>query len=187
MDKGKKIKVKYSCEKCKFSTYRKNDYTKHLDSLKHKDYFKQTFKCLKCGIDTKKSNTFHKHLETKKHIKGMDDEKYDIASYTKNKLQFMELHEIIYECLYDIKDLEEEIVEYENNLNMWCLATAQQSLKESQDILDKNKLKYQSVKNRMYKFSGRFLRDKYIDNFSKKRSNRIGYRYILNKWRKNMN
>ena len=104
----------------------------------------------------------------------MNDEKYDIASYTKNKLQFMELHEIIYEALYDINDLNEEIVEYENNLNMWCLSVAQQSLKESQDILDKNKLKYQSVKNRMYKFSGRFLRDKYIDNFSKKDQIELG-------------
>ena len=53
----------YKCEKCNYSTKRKNDYTKHLKSKSHNDLkIYKIYKCELCNFKTTKKIDFNVHI-----------------------------------------------------------------------------------------------------------------------------
>ena len=72
-DKNSKKLMKYICEKCDFNTCNKNDYTRHINTIKHKNAFNQSFsnektqknsfEC-KCGKKYKDNSGLWRHKKS---------------------------------------------------------------------------------------------------------------------------
>ena len=63
----------FTCEKCAFSACNKNDYTRHIKTIKHIGYDKPAKKllqytCEKCAFSASNKNDYNRHLKTIKHV-----------------------------------------------------------------------------------------------------------------------
>jgi hypothetical protein len=58
----------YKCIPCNFETKRKNDYTRHVSTEKHKLLSIEKHKCDTCTYKTSNKYDYTKHLMTKKHL-----------------------------------------------------------------------------------------------------------------------
>ena len=75
-EKNSKKLIKYSCESCDFTSSNKNDYTRHINTIKHKNTVSQCFSIEKtqknsfnceCGITCKVCSKT-RHFRSKKHL-----------------------------------------------------------------------------------------------------------------------
>jgi hypothetical protein len=107
--------LKYSCEPCFYSTNRKNDYNKHLKTVKHieqKQHPQEEYKCEKCNFFTKRKIDYDRHLQTNLHAIRTEPQSYlcfvcfyktqfkpDIKKhYLETKHQYGNVNQITYEC-----------------------------------------------------------------------------------------
>ncbi len=62
------MKIKYYCEKCNYSCNTKQNWNKHLSTMKHNTKEKQdNYTCKVCNYECYKKSLFIQHLQTKKH------------------------------------------------------------------------------------------------------------------------
>ncbi len=83
-----KKNIKYECYLCQFVTFNKKDYTRHINTIKHKktidptiiyNYVQKYFNC-KCGKSYKHASTLSRHKK-----KCNYNEESDVEIYQKNK------------------------------------------------------------------------------------------------------
>jgi len=85
-----KVALNFNCDNCDYTTSRKNDYNKHILTLKHKINENKAFLAIKgdkkiasnvaiyicntCNFNSKNKNNYDKHLLTEKHKKKSNEE-----------------------------------------------------------------------------------------------------------------
>jgi hypothetical protein len=88
--KSRKISQHYYCEKCDYSTSRKNDFENHTNTIKHKGNATETEKspknsqnyhCDACNYTTLKKGEFDKHETTMKHLRNINKNTFTINEY----------------------------------------------------------------------------------------------------------
>jgi len=76
------MNTKYSCKKCKYSTYKKSSHDKHLSSSKHKRNTDCKYICIPCGFYTNHLPNYKHHVDTDKHNSNCNnDDTQDIVVY----------------------------------------------------------------------------------------------------------
>jgi hypothetical protein len=82
METKKSLKIpQYFCEKCDYITERKQSFTNHLLTLKHRSVTMETkkscdnniFHCESCNYSTASCKDYNKHITTKKHMFSSDN------------------------------------------------------------------------------------------------------------------
>jgi hypothetical protein len=82
METKKSLKIpQYFCEKCHYKTERKQSFTNHLLTIKHRSVTMETkkscdnniFHCESCNYSTASCKDYNKHITTKKHICSSDN------------------------------------------------------------------------------------------------------------------
>ena len=69
-----KMSNTYVCKDCNYTTERKNNYVRHMESSKHLYKFKnkeKKYKCSMCNFECNNSYNYNIHLSSKKHINFM--------------------------------------------------------------------------------------------------------------------
>ena len=75
--KNEKNEKKYNCEKCDYTTYKKTDYERHLQTKKHNDTNNDTkidvhkFKCI-CGLKYTNRHNLYRHRRTCEKLKNSE-------------------------------------------------------------------------------------------------------------------
>ena len=116
----------FSCEKCNFKCSKKNDWTRHLGTRKHKNannanYFTQKNACDHCGIEFKHASSLSRH---KKNCKVNVEEKQtnnvnNIVIHNEDK----QLHEYIDKNITMLTNLIVEVVKNNNEFQKQMFET----------------------------------------------------------------
>ena len=110
-DKSQKSQQIYRCEKCKYESFRKYDYDKHILTAKHLGETKvkheksqksqQIYRCEICDYLTYRKNDYDKHLSTPKHL--CETNQTILAQKSHKNSQNISVHDNLDEnhlCLY---------------------------------------------------------------------------------------
>jgi len=108
---------KYNCELCDYISSRKNNYNRHLLSLRHKDNMSKNnnkFVCSTCNFECNKKSSYKIHMITKKHIQNMKEQE-EAQEKNKNVIYAEAFkNEVISTLMTKINSALEE-----NNKNIW--------------------------------------------------------------------
>ena len=74
----------YKCSLCDYSTVRKYNYQKHVNSKKHIIKMKTEFSCEKCNYRTNKKSNMDRHNASKKHLSKFDNSHETIETFSYN-------------------------------------------------------------------------------------------------------